>query len=84
MEQKNSVERCVVFMNENEWKWNKIGGNNWTWKVEEIPSSQLENDDTMQLVMKKLHEQMLKWIPHGKKISTCAIFCVNDGIDSWF
>jgi hypothetical protein len=31
--------------------------------------------------MKKLHEQMLKWRPHGKKISTCAFFCVNDGIN---
>jgi hypothetical protein len=37
----------------------------------------------MQLIMNKLHEQMLKWRPHGKKISTCAFFCVNDGITSW-
>jgi hypothetical protein len=34
----------------------------------------------MQLIKKKLHEQMLKWKPHGK--NSCAFFCVNDGITS--
>jgi hypothetical protein len=53
-----------------------------TWEVKEIPSFQLENDDTMQLIMKKLREQMLKWRPHSKNCSTCAFFCVNDGIIS--
>ncbi len=66
-----------------EWEWNKTGGNNWIWEVEIFSSSQLENDDTMQLIMKKLHEQMLKWKPCGKNSSTCTFFCVNDGITNW-
>ncbi len=58
-----------------EWEWNKTRENNWTWEVEKIPSSQSENDDTMQLIKKKLHEQMLKWKPHGK--NSCIVCCVT-------
>jgi hypothetical protein len=39
-------------------------------KSEEIPSSQLETDDIMQLIMKNLHGQRLKWKPHGKNSPT--------------
>jgi len=46
-------------------------------KFEEIPSFQLENDDIMQLILKKLHGQRLKWKPHGQNSPTWA-FYVND------
>jgi hypothetical protein len=29
-------------------------------------------------MMKKLHEQRLKWKPHGKNSSTWAFLCVDD------
>ncbi len=46
-------EICNVFMNESEIILNeRIEGE----RFEGIPNSQLENDDTMQLFMKKLHE----------------------------
>ncbi len=32
----------------------------------------------MQLIMRKLHEERLKWRPHGKHSSTWAFLCVND------
>jgi hypothetical protein len=64
MEQNFIDERCDVFMNEREIRTKeKIEDE----KFEEISSFQLENDDTMQLIMKKLHEQRLIWRPHGKK-----------------
>lgn len=32
----------------------------------------------MQLFMKKLHEQRLKWRPHGRNSSTWVFFYVNE------
>jgi hypothetical protein len=40
----------------------------------EIPSFQFKNHHTMQLIMKKLHEQRLNWKPHGKNSPTWAFF----------
>jgi hypothetical protein len=34
-------------------------------RSKEILSFQFKYDDTMQLIMKKIHEQRLKWKPHG-------------------
>jgi hypothetical protein len=34
----------------------------------------MQDDDPMQLIMKKLHEQRLKWRSHGKTNPTKAIF----------
>jgi hypothetical protein len=34
-------------------------------RSKEILSFQLKNGDTMQLIMKKIHEQRLKWKLHG-------------------
>ncbi len=61
-----------------EWKWNKNERKNWRWKVWKIISSQLENDEIMWLIMKKLHEQWLQWRPHGRNFPTLAFLCVND------
>jgi hypothetical protein len=72
MEQNFIDERCDVFMNEREIRTKE---KNEDEKFEEISSFHLENDDTMQLIMKKLHEQRLIWRPHGKKISTWAFLC---------
>jgi hypothetical protein len=72
MEQNFIDERCDVFMNEREIRTKeKIEDE----KFEEISSFHLENDDTMQLFMKKLHEQRLIWRPHGKRNSTWAFLC---------
>jgi len=57
-----------------EWKWNKIKWNIEGERFKGIPNFQLENDDTMQLFMKKLHEQRLKWRPHGRNSSTWVFF----------
>jgi hypothetical protein len=47
-------------MNENEIKLKeRIEGE----RSKKILNFQLENDDTMQLIMKKIHEQRLKWRP---------------------
>jgi hypothetical protein len=39
-------------------------------RFKEIPSSRSNNDDIMQLIMKKSHDQRLKWTPHGKNSTT--------------
>ncbi len=50
-------EGCDVFMNENQIIMEGgIQGD----RFEEIPSSQFKNDNTMQLIMKKLYEQKVK------------------------
>jgi hypothetical protein len=71
MEPKFLDEICNVFMNKSEIKLNeRIEGE----KFKGIPNSQLEKDDTMQIFMKKLHEQRLKWRPHGRNSSTWVFF----------
>jgi hypothetical protein len=58
-------------MNESEIRLNeRIEGG----RFKGITNFQLENHDTMQLFMKKLHEQRLKWRPHGRNSSTWVIF----------
>jgi hypothetical protein len=58
-------------MNESEIRLNeRIEGE----RFKGIPNFQLENDDTMQLFMKKLHEQRLKLKPHGINSSTWVFF----------
>jgi hypothetical protein len=47
-------------------------------RSKEIPRFELENDDTMQLIIKQLHEQKLKCKPHGKNFQLGLFFCVND------
>jgi hypothetical protein len=60
-------EGCNVFMNESEVRLEEINEGE---RSREIPSSQSNNDDIMQLIMKKLHNQRLKWRPHGKNSAT--------------
>jgi hypothetical protein len=63
---------CDVFMNENESKLKeRIEGE----RFKEIRSSQLENGDIMQLIMKKIHEQRLKWRPHGIILQLGHFWC---------
>ncbi len=64
-------EICNVFMNESEIRLNEIIEGE---RFKGIPNFQLENDDTMQLFMKKLHEQKLKWKPHGINSWTWVFF----------
>jgi hypothetical protein len=47
-------------------------------RFEEIPSSQFKNDNTMQLIMKKLYEQRLNKRPLGICFLTWTLFSVND------
>jgi hypothetical protein len=68
-------EGCDVFMNENEIRLKEIIEGE---RFKEIPSSQSNNDDIMQLIMKKLSDQRLKWRPHGKNSATWAFLCVGD------
>ncbi len=44
----------------------------------EILNLQSKNDDTMWLIMNKLHEQRLKWKPHGRNFPILAFFFVNN------
>jgi hypothetical protein len=44
-------------------------------RFKEIPSSQSNNDDIMQLIMKTLHDQRLKWNPMAKVLQL-GHFCV--------
>jgi hypothetical protein len=60
-------ERCDAFMNESEIRLEKIIEGE---RFKEIPSSQSNNDDIMQLIIKKLHDQRLKWRPHSKFFAT--------------
>jgi hypothetical protein len=60
-------ERCDVFMNESEIRLEEIIEGE---RFKEIPSSQSNNDDIMQLIMKKKHDQKLKCRSHGKNSST--------------
>jgi hypothetical protein len=48
-------------------------------KYETLLSSQLENDKTLHLIMKKLHEQKISWKLHGRNSPRWAFDCVNDG-----
>jgi NifU-like protein involved in Fe-S cluster formation len=68
-------EGCDVFMNESEIILEEIIKGE---RFKEIPSLQSNNDDIMQLILKILHDQRLKWRPHGKKIATWAFLCVVD------
>jgi hypothetical protein len=47
-------------------------------RYEEFSNFQSKNDNTMQLIIKKLCEQRLTWRPHGINSPTWAYFCVND------
>jgi hypothetical protein len=64
-----------LFLNENEIK---MKGRIESESIKKVPSFQLENDDKIQLNMKKLHEQRLDLRSHGQKFSNLGLFCVND------
>ncbi len=60
-----------MFINESEIKMEeKFEGE----RFEKCSSFLSVNDDIMQLIMNKLHEQRLKWRPHGKNSPTWAFF----------
>jgi len=46
--------------------------------LKKVPSFLSINDDIMQFIMNKLHEQRLKWRPHGKNSPTWHFFPIND------
>jgi hypothetical protein len=48
-------------------------------KYETLPSSQLENDKTLHLIMKILHEPIISWKLRGRHSPCWAFYCVNDG-----
>ncbi len=54
-----------MFMNENEIRMERRIESG---RSKEIPSFQPKNDDIIQLIMKKLHEQRLHWRPMVQKI----------------
>jgi hypothetical protein len=64
MEPRFLNEGCDVFMNESEIRMERRIQSG---RSKEIPSFQPKNDDIMQLIMKKLHEQRLNWRPMAKK-----------------
>ncbi len=66
---------CDVLMNENEIRLEEtIEGE----RSKKYPSFQSKNDDTMQFIIKQLHEQKLKCKPHCRKFPAWVSFLVND------
>jgi hypothetical protein len=37
-----------------------------------------KNENSMKLTFKNLHEQKMKWRPHGKSDHTWVFSCIND------
>jgi hypothetical protein len=63
--------KCDVFMNGSEIRIEeKIEGE----RFKKYPSFQSKNDDTMQFIIKQLHEQKLKCKPHCRKFPTWVFF----------
>jgi len=44
-------------------------------------NSQLKNDDSLELILKKLYEQKIKWRLHSKNSLSWAFFCAIDGLE---
>jgi hypothetical protein len=44
-----------------------------------LPSSLSNNDETLHLIIKKLHEQRFSWKSHGRNSLCSTIYFVNDG-----
>ncbi len=62
---------CDVFMNESEIRLEeRIEGE----RSKKNPSFQSKNDNTMQFIIKPLHEQKLKCKPHCRKFPTWVFF----------
>jgi len=45
-----------------------------------LPNSHLKNDDSLELILKKLHEQKIKWRLHSTIFLSWAFYCVIDGL----
>ncbi len=66
---------CDVFINESEIRPKERIESE---RSKNIPSFQSKNDDTMQFIIRQLHEQKLKCKPHGRNFPTRVFFFVND------
>lgn len=44
-------------------------------------NSQFKNDDSLELILKKLHEQKIKWRLHGRNSLSWAFYCAIDGLE---
>ncbi len=63
---------CDVFINESEIRPKERIESE---RSKNIPSFQSKNDDTMQFIIRQLHEQKLKCKPHGRNFPTRVFFC---------
>lgn len=63
-----------LIVNENENFVEEKSKKGKSWRVFDNPSSLSKNEKSMKLILKKLHEQIPKWRPHGRNSSTHDIF----------
>jgi hypothetical protein len=47
-----------------------------------LPNSQLKNNDSLELTLKKLHEQKIKWRLHSTNSLSWAFYCAIDALES--